>query len=63
MKAFKYPKVTGFPDGAKTVATYAEELGWRNQYVYVKYERAQAGKATVNYKIVNFQGINLVVED
>ena len=61
MRAFKYPKVDKFPKNAKTVAMYAEENNIAHHYVYVKYERAQLGKTTVNYKIVNYQGINWVV--
>lgn len=59
----KYPKVTTLPKAAQRVKAFADSQGWAVGYVYVKYERSldPEKKTTVNYKIVQFQGINFVV--
>jgi hypothetical protein len=62
-KANKYPKVEELPQGAKPVSMFADEKGYKVPYIYIKYERSKQGKAKVNYNIINFQGINFIVEN
>lgn len=60
--ATKYPEVTKLPPSAQRVKAFADSQGWAVGYVYVKYERSLTNPGTqVNYKIVQFQGINFVV--
>lgn len=61
--ATKYPEVDKLPSKAQRVKTFADAQGWAVGYVYVKYERSldPSKKTSVNYKIVQFQGINFVV--
>ncbi len=61
--ATKYPEVTKLPKGAQRVKAFADAQGWAVGYVYVKYERSlDPSKGTqVDYKIVQFQGINFVI--
>lgn len=63
MKANKYPKIENLPDNAQSVATYAKKEGIAHAYVYVKFERSKEmpPKASVDYQIKNFQGINFVI--
>lgn len=63
--ATKYPEVERLPKGAQRVQAFAKGRGWAVGYVYVKYERSldPSKKTTVNYKIVQFQGINFVIPD
>jgi hypothetical protein len=60
-KESKYPEVDKLPATAQKVSAFATEQGFQVGYVYVKYLRSLEGKATVNYKIVRFQGINFVI--
>ncbi len=63
VKESKYQEVAAIPDTAQKVSTFAAAKGWQVGYVYVKYLRSLDGKATVDYKIVRFQGINFVIPD
>jgi hypothetical protein len=60
-KESKYPEIDKLPATAEKVSTFAKSQGYQVGYVYVKYLRSLEGKATVNYKIVRFQGINFVI--
>lgn len=61
--ATKYDVVTKLPANAMRVKPFADSKGWAVGYVYVKYERSldPEKKTQVNYKIVQFQGINFVI--
>ena len=60
----KYPEVDKLPDNAMRVSAFADLKGWAVGYVYVKYERSLINpKTTVDYKIVQFQGINFIIPD
>lgn len=61
IKESQYEEISKLPPTAQKVSTFAREQGWQVGYVYVKYQRSLIGKATVDYKIVRFQGINFVV--
>lgn len=60
MKAFKYEKVDELPRDAMLVSAFAKENNWQPAYVYVKLERAKEAGKSVNYNIINWQGMNFV---
>ena len=61
----KYPKVATLPDGAVPVSEFSKIQGFKNPaYVYVKFERYQAGKGEApGYTVINWQGINFAVPE
>lgn len=65
MKATKYKKVKELPEGAMSVAKYAEEIGQQNPpYICVAYDRYLSNPekyAKPAYYIVNWQGFNFVI--
>ena len=63
MKANKYTKVDTLPGYAVSVANFANDRGISIPYVYIKFDRAKNGKASVDYNIVNYQGINFILID
>jgi len=61
----KYPKVVFLPKEAIPISEFAKMLGFKNPaYVYVKFERYQAGKGEApGYTVINWQGINFAVPE
>lgn len=61
MRSTKQEVIDNLPSNAVTIRQYAEDTGVAVGYVYIKYQRSLEGKATTNYKVVSFQGINFVI--
>lgn len=61
MRSTKQEIINELPATAVVVSEYARKTGYAIGYVYIKYQRSLEGKATVDYKIVSFQGVNFVI--
>lgn len=56
----QYPKAKGLPPKAMTVKQYAEKRNFKVGHIYKMYKLGQAEGV---YRIVDFCGINFVIEE